>query len=76
MSEVQLAHFSWGETPSRSRIHDVAIRDARIATDHGAPAQAAAPRATLVGRLGAFARVRLAFAGGAAVSNDACGCPA
>ena len=76
MSEIQLAHFSWGETPSRSRIHDVALRDTRVATDHAAAAEPAAPRATFVGRLGAFARARIVLGGGPVVANDACGCPA
>ena len=75
MSEIQLAHFAWGETPSQSRIHDVALHDARIANEARGGAEASTSRPSLVDRLG-LARFRLALAGGPAATTDACGCAA
>ena len=75
MNDIQLAHFSWGEPASRQRINDVALRDARIATEartFGAPTTA---RPGLVERLG-LSRVRLALAGGPVAETDPCGCAA
>jgi hypothetical protein len=74
MSEIQLAHFSWGESPSQGRIHDVALRDARIATE-ARGVDTSAPRPSLADRLG-LARFRLALAGGPAATTDPCGCAA
>jgi hypothetical protein len=75
MSEIQLAHFAWGETPDRSRIHEVAIRDARIAADARAGDVPVVERSGLLDRLG-VARLRYAFAGAPAVTTDPCGCAA
>ena len=74
MSEIQLAHFSWGETPG-SRIHAVAVHEARVASEYR---RSPAPETTGRGlreRLG-LTRVRVAFAGGAGLSTDPCNCPA
>jgi hypothetical protein len=74
MSEIQLAHFSFGgETLDRSRIHEVALREARIASEHrGEPA--ATEREGILSRLGLTRRLRLSLAGGPA--TEACSCPA
>lgn len=74
MSEIQMAHFSFsGESADRSRIHDVALRDARVATDHR-EAAVADRRPKLAARLGLGARLRVAFAG--PVPTEPCNCPA
>jgi hypothetical protein len=71
MSEIQMAHFSFGgESAHRSHFHDVALQEARLATDHREPAVEPAPRR------GFATRLRLAFAGGAVASPEACSCPA
>lgn len=75
MSEIELAQFSWGETPGHSRIHEVAVREARAAADHRAGATGAPRRRGLLDRVG-VARIRLALAGGPAATADACGCAA
>ena len=70
MSEIQMAHFSFGGEPrDRSHFHAVAMREARSTTDRREGAAEAAPRRTVA------ARVRLAFAGPGA-TTDACSCPA
>jgi hypothetical protein len=75
MSEIQLTHFSFGgESPDRSRIHQIALRDARIAADHHETA-AGPVRSGLVARLGLISRVRLAFAGGPR-TTEPWNCPA
>lgn len=75
MSEVQMAHFSFGgEAPDRSRMHETAMRDARVATDHHEVASAPA-RSSLIAKLGLGSRLRLAFAGGPA-TTEPCNCPA
>ena len=76
MTDIQLAHLSFGgEGRDRNREHQVALREARIATDHRAlEAPAAAPRPGIAQRLG-IGRLRLAIAGGPAVT-EACNCPA
>ena len=74
MSEIQMAHFSFGgESADRSRFHEVALRDARVATDHreAAPADR---RPSLASRLGLGSRFRVAFAGPA--TTEPCNCPA
>ena len=76
MSEIQMAHFSFGgESPDRSRIHETAMRDARIATDHHEAAPASPARSGLASRLGLGSRLRVAFAGGPA-TTEPCNCPA
>jgi hypothetical protein len=76
MSEIQMAHFAFGgESPDRSRIHETAMRDARVATDHHAAEQASPDRTGLVARLGLGSRLRVAFAGGPA-TTEPCNCPA
>lgn len=79
MSEIQMAHFAFGgESFDRSRIHETALRDARVATDHREGAGEATPasaRAGLVARLGLGSRLRVAFAGGQAMTEP-CNCPA
>ncbi len=79
MSEIQMAHFAFGgESFDRSRIHETALLDARVATDHHEGAEAAPPataRPGLVARLGLGSRLRVAFAGGSA-TTEACNCPA
>ena len=74
MSEIQMAHFSFGgESRDRSRIHETALRDARVATDHH---ETAAPvRSGLLDRFGLGTRLRVAFAGGPA-TTEPCNCPA
>ena len=75
MSEIQMAHFSFGgESRDRSRIHETALRDARVATDHHETAVAPA-RSGLVAGLGLGSRLRVAFAGGPA-TTEPCNCPA
>jgi len=76
MSEIQMAHFSFGgESPHRSRFHEVAFREARAATDHGDAPQAMPARASRVSRFGFGSRLRVALAGGPAVTEP-CSCPA
>jgi hypothetical protein len=70
MSEIQLAHFAFGgERADQSRFHDVALREARATTDH----RDAAVEPT---RPSFATRFRLALAGGAAATPEACTCPA
>ena len=69
MSEIQMAHFSFGgEAPERSRFHEMALRDARVATDHHESAQPASARASLAARFGLGGRLRVALAGGPATT--------
>ena len=75
MSEIQLVHFSFGgESPDRSRMHETALRDARVATDHRDAVQAPTGR-DATARVGLVSRLRLAFSGGPAVTEP-CNCPA
>ena len=77
MSEIQLAHFSFGgEAADQSRFHDVAIREARATTDHQAGERATTRHRSLASRLGLGSRIRLAFAGGRVATTEACNCPA
>ena len=68
MSEAYLTNWLVDQGPngSPSHFHDVALREARIATERHEPATKAPARESFVTRL------RLAFAGPAA---DACNCP-
>lgn len=76
MNDIQMAHFSWGETPDRSRIHEVALRDARI-TSEARGSVAAGPRPSIVERLGLdLGRIRLALAFGPAAASEPCACDA
>jgi hypothetical protein len=70
MSEAYLTNWSFGgETPdTRNHFHEIAIREARIASDY----RDVEPSAPV--RDGFITRLRLAFAGPSAV--DACNCPA
>ena len=71
-----MAHFAFGgESPDRSRIHETALRDARVATDYHEVASPAPARSGLVARLGLGSRLRVAFAGGPA-TTEPCSCPA
>lgn len=73
MSEISLAHFSFGSfdaADERNRFHDVALDEARVTTERidqrvVAPAPA-----------GFLSRLRLAVAGGPSITTDACNCPA
>ena len=76
MSEIQMAHFSFGgESPDRSRFHEVALRDARVATDHRDAEQAPTARYQSAARVGIGSRLRFAFSGGPA-ATESCNCPA
>ncbi len=76
MSEIQMAHFSFGgESQARNRFHEVAMRDARATTDRHAAAPATAAGSGLFSRLGLGSRLRVALAGGPA-TTEACNCPA
>ena len=76
MSEIQMAHFSFGgESPDRSRIHEIALREARIATDYHELAPTNPARAGFISRLGLGSRLRVAFSGGPA-TTEPCNCPA
>jgi hypothetical protein len=74
MFELYLSHTSAGEpsTDPRNQFHEVAMLEARIASDWHeiATAPVAATKPSFVSRL------RLAFAGGPSVTTDACTCPA
>jgi hypothetical protein len=76
MSEIQMAHFAFGgESPDRSRMHETAMRDARVATDHHEATAAATASNGRIARLGLGSRLRVAFAGGPA-TTEPCNCPA
>ena len=76
MSEIQMAHFAFGgESPDRSRMHETAMRDARVATDHHQDRQPSPARSGLAARLGLGSRHRFALAGGQA-ATEPCNCPA
>ena len=71
MFELYLSHTSAGEhsTDPRNRFHEVALNEARIASEHRqSPAAPAQP--------GFITRLRLAFAGGSTATTEACNCPA
>ena len=52
MSEIQMAHFSFGGEPrDRSHFHAVAMREARSTTDRREGAAEAAPRRTVALRI-------------------------
>jgi hypothetical protein len=84
MTEIQLAHFSFGGDPvESSRFYDVALREARVATDaHASDAErmevrTRAPRITFAARLRLLGRGRrLALATGGDARLDACACTA
>ena len=77
MTDIQLAHLSFGgEGRDHNREHLVALREARIASDHHAGTAEARLQPAFQPRIGLLSRVRLAFAGGPAVASDACNCPA
>ena len=76
MSEIHMTHFSFGgESPGRSRFHEIALHEARIATDHSEAIPATSSRSSIVERLGLGSRLRIAIAGGPAVTKP-CNCPA
>lgn len=72
MSEILMHHMSFQDDvhTGRDRIHEIALHDARIATDYRQPAPVASARPSFATRL------RLAFAGGPAATTEACSCPA
>jgi hypothetical protein len=71
MNEIQLVHFSFGgESAESSHFHQVAMREARVATDRREPAAESSPRVAFASRL------RLAFAGGTVSTTETCNCPA
>ena len=74
MFELYLSHTSGGEhsTDPRNQFHEVALRDARIASDwHSEIAPA-----VVVAKAGFVSRLRHAFAGRPAQTTDTCACPA
>lgn len=75
MSEAYLTNWSFGgETPgTRNRIHDVALHEARIASDYHS-SESSASASALPARPGLVARLRQALAGPAA--TEGCSCPA
>ena len=74
MFELYLSHTSGGEhsTDPRNQFHEIALRDARIASDW---LSQVAPE-VVIARPSFVSRVRLAFAGRQAPTTDACACPA
>jgi hypothetical protein len=74
MSEAYLTNWSFGgENPdTRNRFHEIALSEARVATEYRARQTPTPARESLLGRL--QARVRFAFTGPASV--DGCNCPA
>jgi hypothetical protein len=79
MTEIQLTHFSFGgDSMESSRFYEVALREARVATDaHAGESAAPSPHRGIVERLGLRARWRtFAFAGGSPASVEACACTA
>jgi hypothetical protein len=70
MSEAYLTNWTFGsESPdTRNRFHQIALHEARIASDH----RRIEPASPVKGSL--FSRVRLAFARPSA--GDTCNCPA
>ena len=75
MSEIHLAHFTFGgQFVTESRFYEVALREARVATEMNTSAVETAPRPAIASR--PASATRLAFAGGAAATTDSCSCPA
>jgi hypothetical protein len=75
MTDIQLAHLSWGNDAAnnRDRFHETALREARVASEYRQAEDAvAAPAASA--RF--VTRLRLAFAGGSSATTEACNCPA
>ena len=73
MFELYLSHTSSGEhsTDPRNQFHEMAIREARVATEWASRDQGA-----VASKPGFVARLRLALAGGPTVTTEACNCPA
>lgn len=72
MFEIYMSHTGSGEhtTDPRNRFHEVALREARYASEwHGR--QLATPTGPSL-----LARVRTAISGSRAASPETCGCPA
>ena len=74
MTDIQLAHLSWGNdaADNRDRFHETALREARVASDYRqvedvVRAPAASPSFVT--------RLRLAFAGVPSATTEACSCP-
>jgi hypothetical protein len=77
MSEIHLAHFTFGgQSVTESRFYEVALREARVATEMNTSAVETTPRPAIAARAAFATRLRLAFAGGAAAATDSCSCPA
>ena len=77
MTDIQLAHRSFGgEARDRNREHIVAIREARIATEYRIAAVDDELWARVAPAPSFMARLRLAVAGGPAITADPCNCPA
>jgi hypothetical protein len=79
MTEIQLTHFSFGgDSVESSRFYEVALREARVATDaHADESPAPSQRRGIAERLGLRARRRgFAFAGVSPARVDACACTA
>ena len=71
MSEIQLAHFAFGgDRADRSHFHEVALQEARAATDHRGVSVEPSSRPTFA------TRFRLAFGGRAVATPEACSCAA
>ena len=74
MSEIQLAHFTFGgDDLDRSRMHEVAIREAHISADWRETVPSA-DRPGLLARLGLVRRLRPDSGVGTVV--ETCYCPA
>jgi hypothetical protein len=73
MFELYLSHTSAGEhsTDPRNQFHDIALREARIASEWRGQSAAVTPASPSF-----VSRLRLAFAGRPASTTDACACPA
>lgn len=74
MFELYLSHTSAGDhsTDPRNQFHEIAMLEARVASDwhDAAAAPAAETKPSFVSRL------RLAFSGGPSATTEACNCPA
>ena len=74
MFELYLSHTSAGDhsTDPRNQFHEIAMLEARIASDwhDAATAPVAETKSSFVSRL------RLAFAGAPSATTEACNCPA
>ena len=76
MSEIHMTHFSFGgESPGRSRFHEIALHEARIVTDHSEAIRRRPAARASSSDSALFPRLRIAIAGGQAVTKP-CNGPA